>query len=95
MKRKLRLMPEWSAFPVWDGGMVRPESLPISDDLRRDLQAWNDSYTDTGGVSPDVYERPADWDEAPWKESGQRLARRLEAELGPGVEVSLRMWGDS
>jgi hypothetical protein len=94
MTRHLRLAPDYSCFPVWDGGMVSPEALGISDALRRDLQAWNDDYTDTGGVSPDVYKRPATWDAGSFRERGLALADRLREELGPDVEVAVRLWGD-
>jgi hypothetical protein len=93
MKRRLRLMPEWSTFPVWaEDGMVKPDALAISDELRRDLQAWNDEYTDTGGVAPDEWHRARGRDEEPWREQANALARRIESELGPDVEVTVRLW---
>jgi hypothetical protein len=93
VKHELRLMPEWSAFPLWtEGRMVSPETLPISETLRRDLQAWNDDYTDTGGVAPDVFERPASWDPEPFRQRGWELAERLADELGSDVEVTVELW---
>ena len=80
-------MADYSAFPVWDRGMVRPSSLAISEQLRDDLQAWNDEWADTGGVSPDVYERPASWDHEKWRGRGRVLAARLADELGEGFDV--------
>ena len=71
--------------------MVSPHDL--TGDLRRDLQEWNDGYTDTGGVSPDLYQRPPDWDELSWRERGEVLAQRLQRELGPDVEVTIKLWG--
>src|SRR5437016_1792094 len=44
----LKFMWDYSAFPVWStrGAMVRAERLPVSDQLRSDLQGWSDRMTD-------------------------------------------------
>lgn len=72
--------------------MVRPADLAISDELRRDLQAWNDGYTETSGASPELYQRPVDRGEGVWRRKGEELAQRLRDELGPSVEVAVKLW---
>jgi hypothetical protein len=71
--------------------MVAADTLPISDALRRDLHAWNDDCTDTGGVAPDVYRRPPGWDPEPFRRRGRALAARLADELGPEVHVTVEV----
>jgi hypothetical protein len=85
-RRRLKVMADYSAFPVWDISgtgpfgwqfMVNPETLPISSRLRADLWAW-----------AAVYENPSRRQSLKeWYAQGRRIARDLEAELGPDCEV--------
>ncbi len=86
-QRRYKLMAEYSAFPIWDISgdgpygwqyMVDPETLPISDRLRTDLEAWAAFYECPSGSRRG---------RKGWYAQGRRLARDLQAELGPDCEV--------
>ena len=81
-------MADYAAFPLWNGrgaSMIRPDEMPLSAELRADLQAWNDEWDRT--LTSNAYEVPAAWDQDPWHERGQELARRVAAELGDEITV--------
>ena len=80
---RLRVMADYSAFPVWgDGGMIDPGDLPVPDALRADLAAWNEEFDATW---PDGWSSDAAF--VAWRAVGRRLAARLQLELGDGVVV--------
>ncbi|NLJ53533.1 MAG: hypothetical protein GX344_05295 [Intrasporangiaceae bacterium] len=83
-----RVFPDYSADPVWAvDGMVDLDELPITDDLRDRLRAWNAEWEELVGVRTGRF-RIIDKDgHRRWKQSGRYLARNLERELGPGVEI--------
>lgn len=80
----LRLMPEHCAgFPVWgDEGLLGPEDFDLTDELVRDLDAWNLAW-----------EMDARFENQPlparWLQEGQRLRAELQRQLGPDHEVVL------
>ena len=90
MTQELRLMAEYSAWPLWrDGGDVDPATLPISSDLRDRLRGWSQRYdailnrhdpASSGFPSPEA--------ELAWEEQGRRLWRDLQDELGAEYVVS-------
>ncbi|WP_273795281.1 hypothetical protein [Brucella intermedia] len=66
-------------------------SLPISDDLKEAIEAWDDEYQstfdsgyppDSGFISPDL--------EAAHKRQGAKLAERLQEELGDYYSVEYK-----
>ncbi|MFP5321329.1 MAG: hypothetical protein ACLGIC_05705 [Acidimicrobiia bacterium] len=89
--RRLRLMWDWFAFPVWDiDAGENITSLPISHQLRDDLQRWSDEWSDLHWP-PDVDDPPlaTSAQEASHRQQASELADRLSQELGDGYEVVL------
>jgi hypothetical protein len=93
--RKLKVMADYTAFPVWDCGepwnelglgqaMIEPEDLRISASLRERLLAWAAVY-DRQDAFADVWNGPPS--ESDWVDEGRALARQLQHELGSAFEV--------
>jgi hypothetical protein len=92
--RRIRLMADYFCFPLWHNGGaevgdIDPASLPISGDLKRDLDAWArafdaildmDDPANRGG-----FETAQARDE--FVVRGEELAARLREELGAGWEI--------
>lgn len=82
-------MPDYTAeWPLWDGGMVTPSDLGLSDGLAAELQAWQRFFDahfhwDGGWDSP-AAQRCFD-------DRAHRLHRAVQAEL-PDVDVELDLW---
>lgn len=66
-------------------------SLPISDDLKEAIQAWDDEYQSTfdSGYPPDSGFISSDL-EAAHKRQGAKLAERLQEELGDYYSVEYK-----
>ena len=90
-KRRIDVLADYCHFPLWDlgdmGRMMRPEELPLSDDLVDDLIMWSE----TQAIVLQIDNR-YDW---PFPEFGERfgrqglrLAQRVQDELGDKYEVS-------
>ena len=87
-------MSDYECFPVWctdsdNLGNVDPNQLPISQELKRDLFAWADTYDNTLN-----YEDPSnsgfrsEEDEQKFRENGIQLYQRLQKELGKEFKVT-------
>ena len=91
--QRLKLMWDYTAFPVWDegGAMVEPGSLPVGEGLRNDLQAWSDRMTDVmwGPRGPDdpTWDGPDDAALEALVAEGMALAERLQQELPANFSV--------
>ena len=91
--RRLKLMADYDCHPLWgttaaDVGDVDPASLPISAGLVADLAVWAaawDAILDRDDPAASRFSSPAA--EAAFRARGADLARRLEAELGPGWAI--------
>ena len=89
---EIKLMPEYQCWPLWssdiDGNNVDPNTLAISDDLKRELDSWSDEYDATLNM-----EYPPDSDfpslEAfeQFQTKGNDLQKRLQLELGLGYRI--------
>ena len=80
--RWIRLMADFGAFGVWDkdGRAEVVDGLPISDDLKSDIEGWSDwfdSDCDFGMPNPRSFPR------ALFAKAGLLLAKRLKTELPP------------
>lgn len=96
---RFKVMWDYNAFPVWPMGRWWQPSAPVpsmSQDLRRELQAWSDERTTRALNDLDSYEPgDKDADEDPewvathqeWIDRGRKLAERLQAEVGDGYEI--------
>lgn len=85
---RVALFHGWADSPVWyrvpdHVGDVDLATLPISDELRRRLLAWN-AFADRV-LSAHDYEWPDARTEAEFRAAGSALARELRDELG--IEV--------
>ncbi|PRA85915.1 hypothetical protein CQ054_10630 [Ochrobactrum sp. MYb29] len=68
------------------------QSLPISDELKEAIQAWDDEYQSTfdSGYPPDsAFKSQAS--EATHTKQGAELAERLQAELGEAYSVEFKI----
>lgn len=89
---RLKLMCDHDAFPVWRlkprGQMIRPEELPITSELGRDLARWSEDWivvvakNELAGNYPRPESEAAHWDA--W---GRSLLDRLRTELGKSYVV--------
>lgn len=90
MTQELKLMADYSAWPLWRAdGDVDPATLPISSDLRDRLSAWaaeydailnRDNPRDSGFPSAEA--------QVAWEQRGLVLWRDLQRELGSDYAVS-------
>lgn len=92
----LRLAKEYLAGPVFcpdseKMGHIDVEDLPVSEQLKRAIQAWDSQYQstfddeyppDSGFISPEL--------EAAHERQGAELAERLQEELGDGYSVEYK-----
>jgi hypothetical protein len=99
-ERRIKLMADYFCHPLWrnggvDVGDIDPASLPISEDLQRDLNAWarvfdaildmDDPANKGGFESPQAVEN--------FVAQGAQLADRLRQELGSDWDVVYRPFG--
>jgi hypothetical protein len=94
--RRMRLMAEHDAFPLWAdphegtwGDPWRgesPEDLPLSPSLVAALWAWTEQY---GQLERRQFRWTSRDGRRAFLVEGRRLLRRLQQELGPGYEIVL------
>lgn len=87
-RKVVTVMADYGAFPVWvgtGGFMIRPEALPLPDDLRTALGEWSTFYDDT--LSSNGYEWPSKEIERDFADRGRVLARQVASALGDPYEV--------
>ena len=95
--RRVKMMWDYTAFPLWrvrgDDGPWHDE-LPISDDLRSELQAWSDDWTDAmwgdHGPGQPGWKPPSEERFSAWDQWGRDLLRRVRNDLGSQFEVGYR-----
>ena len=92
MKPSIRLMAEFGASPVWDTtpgceGNIPTDSLPISGELKKDLDAWADQYTQIVNEDPSDPSFRSGEEEAQFIRMGDQLQARLKAELAGKIDV--------
>ena len=94
-ERRIRLMADYFCHPLWHNGGVEvgdidPASLPISDALKNDLDAWArafDSILDMDDpANKGGFESKQACDD--FAACGALLAQRLRDELGVGWEIA-------
>ena len=92
LKRSLKLMADYGCQPLWENGAARynvdPADLPITPDLRDALHAWQQRCDDTldmeTGYNSGFHTSES---AAAFNADGERLLRRLQAELGNRFEI--------
>jgi hypothetical protein len=92
----VRVMFEWNVDdPLWDGtpggaGPLRAEALGVSADLAARLRAWSAEMENHAPTGPESFAWPSADIAADWRHRGFNLARELQQDLGPDVEVRYR-----
>lgn len=79
----LEFWPEYDSGPLWaaDGEPVPLDELPLPDDLRSRLMAWNDEFEDA--------KLPFDQHDEDWLQLGRVLLVEVRRELEPRYKVSV------
>ena len=90
MKRRLKLMPDYDCWPIWDmdePGNVDPETLSLPSELIDALNQWQATY-DATLVRDDPRRSgfPSDRALEDFTDEGRGLAERLQKAL-PGCEI--------
>ena len=92
----LKMMWDYDAFPLWSTGralgeQINVDLLPLSTELRDELQAWSDEWTGLvcGEHGPDApgWKGPTTEQHRRWDEHGRQVLARTRAELGPKYVV--------
>jgi hypothetical protein len=89
VQHRLKLMADYQCFPLWwHGGrwigMIQPDVLPLSEELKRRLSAWAAVYD---GLMQTDYQWPSAAAQAAFVRDGRVLLAALREELGPDYEV--------
>lgn len=90
---RIKLMADYGGTILWknDASEVGPidlDSMPLTEGLKHDLQAWADAYDKTLNQEyPPDSGFPSPAEEAAFEAEGQRLWRELRRELGPEFDV--------
>ncbi|AMX02837.1 hypothetical protein [Microbulbifer thermotolerans] len=91
MVKNLKLMPDYECFALWDidsTDNINPASLPISEDLKKRIEKWQDVYdatlnevdpTSSGFESPDA--------EQAFDIEGRAIWEELKNELGRSYNI--------
>jgi len=97
-RRVIRLFPDYSrdwplwenSTPTWDVGYTTtPDIYGLSEDLTRDMAAWNTLWeanfvAEVGWTSDDA--------RAQWQRDGLAIAERLRAEVADFADVKYEPW---
>lgn len=86
--RRLRVMAEYFAEPVWgrhpDRTPFTVESLPLPDDLKQRLRTWAKRYD---ALEATDYEWPSAAQRDAFNAAGRELTREVQEALGPDWDV--------
>jgi len=92
---KIRLMPDYGCFPLWNlGGMpyaLDENSLPLSRSLLTDITRWAQEYDNTLNQEDPLssgFTMPEKEDD--FVRRGASLAHRLHSELGGGTVIEYK-----
>lgn len=90
---RLKLMADFGCWPLWNVspktyGTVDPESLPISDELKKQLLAWAAAYDE---ILDEIYPPDSHFKtpaaEVAFKNTGRQLGKKLQEELGNNYQI--------
>jgi hypothetical protein len=93
MTRILKLMADYDCFPIWEvfsDGIenITPDSLPISDDLKKDLHTWSDVYDQTLNIDDPESSGFVDaQSEQKFEIEGKRLWSELRSQLQTTCQI--------
>lgn len=92
--KKIKLMADYECYPLWfdsddEVGNIDPNTLPISDSLKNELNKWSDDYDKTLNLDDPLHSGfKTINDEITFKEKGKILQKKLQAELNNNYEVT-------
>ncbi|MBC3908001.1 hypothetical protein [Undibacterium umbellatum] len=95
--RMIKLMADYNCFPLWEAspgeiGNIDHDSLPISDELKNLLSLWGDEYTETLNTEDPLNSGFKNADhERNFITAGERLAGRLQKELGQNFKITTQV----
>lgn len=89
VRQRLKLMADYQCFPLWwlggrPIGMIEPDVLPLSEELKRRLSGWAAVYD---RLMQTDYRWPTAAAQAAFVREGRVLLAALRDALGPGYEV--------
>lgn len=91
--KKIKLMADYQCYPLWDistgsCGDIDPNTLPISNILKRQLNEWSDIFDSTLNIDePKKSGFKTEEEEKKFKEKGYYLFKALQNELGGEYEI--------
>ena len=95
--RTIKLMADYQCFPLWEAspgqvGNIDPKELPISDELKLQLLKWAQVYDGTlNRDDPTCSGFQSHEAEVEFKNLGNELGARLQAELGIDFNVKVKI----
>ena len=95
--KQIKLMPDYGCSPLWadsgdEVGNISPDELPITDDLRAELNAWASTYDATLNMDDPLASGFSNPDEeAKFVQTGNTLATRLKLELGTEYIITMKI----
>jgi hypothetical protein len=91
MSKRLRLIPDYECFALWDiDGVenVDPANLPISSDLKERIRRWEDAYNNTlNQDDPSASGFRNSNEENSFDREGRLIWEELKKELGESYDV--------
>jgi hypothetical protein len=91
--KKIKLMADYQCYSLWlnsddEVGNINPNTLPISNMLKNELNSWSDKYDETLNLDDPLASGFATIEEEMvFKEMGLSLKEKLQMELGDDYEV--------
>lgn len=92
--KMIKLMADYYSFPLWENspgeiGNIDPESLPLSEELKKRLDSWSEKYdsilNDEDPISSGFETKE---DELNFIREGGELAKCLQLELGDTYQIT-------
>lgn len=92
--KMIKLMADYYSFPLWENspgeiGNIDPESLPLSEELKKRLDRWSEKYdsilNDEDPISSGFETKE---DELSFIKEGYELAKCLQLELGDTYQIT-------
>jgi len=92
--KKIKLMADYQCYPLWvnssnEVGNIDPDTLPISDFLKKELNDWSEEYDATLDLDDPANSGFKNLeDEVNFKKKGSYLQEELQKELGNDFEIT-------
>lgn len=90
---KIKLMADYECYPLWHHsgnkiGNINPDTLPISNSLKNELNKWAETFTKTLNSDDPLHSGFATFSEKlVFNEQGRKLQEQLQTELCNSYEV--------